>query len=89
MLDRFKQMLKDAEMIISIREESLLEAKINAQFQPTKWNLEQIGICQNRLAKKVNFANVIRAKIVELETGVSQVAPTELTGETVQSSIQI
>ena len=90
MLERLEKLLKEAQKHIGWHEEFLLEAKINAEFNPTAWNLKVVESKKSQLAEKVNFANVLDAKIHELKTGEkTNLQALEVTAETVKSSLQI
>lgn len=89
MLERLKEMLKDANTIVQIREESLFEAEVNLVFKNSRQNADMVIRAKERLAEKVNYRNVLAVKVRELETGVSISVPIEVTAMTVQNSLQI
>jgi hypothetical protein len=89
MLERLKEMLKDANTIVQIREESLFEAEVNFVFKNSRQNADNVTRAKERLAEKVNYRNVLAVKVRELETGVSISVPIEVTAMTVQNSLQL
>lgn len=89
MLERLKKLLHQANRHVGFCEEFLLEAEINAKFNPSSANLRLVENEKISLAEKVNFRNVLAVKVRELETGVSESAPIEVTAMTVQNSLQI
>lgn len=86
MLERLKEMLKDAIKGVEIRENTLLEYNINFEFDKSEYNAMRLKNAKEALAEKVNFVHTIDEAIHEMETGEKvNLKALFVTGETVQS----
>lgn len=51
------QIIKDAQFSLKVNLEILLERKINAEFNPTDYNLRMLQSQETRVLEKQNFLN--------------------------------
>jgi len=55
-----EQLIKDAEFSLQVNLQMLLERKINAEFNPSDYNVRMLASQENRVLEKQNYLNRLK-----------------------------
>ena len=58
-INKLNKMVKEAQNILEMRKESLFEARVTAEFNPTPANKSYVKHCEERVAEKQNYISVL------------------------------